>query len=66
MFLSLTLYAMNTETDVTMREGTLSAFVGIMLAAVIMLMFTENSIAHIIYSCLAVIMFSVFIVYDTQ
>lgn len=66
MFLSLTFYAMNTESDITMEGGAMAVCGGIMLAAGIMLMFTENTIAHIIYSCLAVILFSVYIVYDTQ
>lgn len=66
MTLALTVYALTTETDITMYGGVLFAGSAVLLVGGIFLMFTNNNTAHIIFSCIAVILFSVYIIYDTQ
>lgn len=66
MALALTVYAFTTETDFTMFGGMLFAATAVLFVAGIFMMFTHNNTAHIIYSCIAVILFSVYIIYDTQ
>lgn len=66
MFLTLTIYALTTDTDVTTMGAFLAVFGMVMLAGALFLMFTDNLIAHLIYCCLGVILFSIYIIYDTQ
>jgi FtsH-binding integral membrane protein len=64
--IALTIYAFTTKTDFTMLGGLL--FVGscIMLLFGIFLMFTHNKVLYIIYSCLGVFFYSIYLIYDTQ
>jgi FtsH-binding integral membrane protein len=66
MVIGLTLYAMTTKTDITMQGGTLFIIgMAIMLLAIFAL-FTHNKIVHVFISTLWVILFGIYLVYDTQ
>lgn len=66
MVIGLTVYAMTTKTDITMKGGILFIVgMGIMLLAVFAL-FTNNKLVHVFISTLWVILFGVYLVYDTQ
>jgi len=65
MFLALTAYAFTTKEDFTMMGGTLFVAGMVFLVAGLFLMFSDNNVAHIVYSSLGVILFSLYIVYDT-
>jgi FtsH-binding integral membrane protein len=64
--IALTIYAFTTKTDFTMLGGLLFVGCCIMLLLSIFLMFTHNKVLHIIYSCLGVFFYSVYLIYDTQ
>ena len=64
--ISLTIYAFTTKTDFTMMGGTMFVLGCIMLLFGLFLMFTNNKILHVIYSCLGVFVFSLYLIYDTQ
>lgn len=64
--LALTYYACTTKTDFTMMGGLLFVFSIVLLLFGIFLMFTQNKVLHIIYSCLGVLLYSVYLIYDTQ
>lgn len=66
MCLGLMLYAMTTETDFTMSGGLLFVAGLTMLAVGIMVSFTHNKTAHVIYSALSVILLGVYLIYDIQ
>lgn len=63
---ALTLYACTTKTDFTMLGSMLFVVSCIILLFGIFTLFTHNKLIHIIYSCLSVIAFSIYLVYDTQ
>lgn len=63
---ALTIYAFTTKTDFTLMGSALFIFGAVMFIFAIFLMFTDNPILHIIYSSLGVILFSLYLVYDTQ
>ncbi len=64
--LTLTLFAWQTKYDfTTMRGGLLAALVGIIVLNVINI-FLKNNILSIVISCFGVVIFSGYIVYDTQ
>lgn len=66
MVIGLTLYAMTTKTDITMQGGILFIIgMGIMLLA-IFAMFTTNKLVHVFISTLWVILFGIYLIYDTQ
>jgi FtsH-binding integral membrane protein len=66
MVTGLTVYAMTTKTDLTMQGGLLFIVgMGIMLLAIFAL-FTNNKLVHVFISTLWVILFGVYLVYDTQ
>jgi len=66
MVIGLTLYAMTTKTDITMQGGALFIIgMAIMLMAIFAL-FTDNKIVHVFISTLWVILFGIYLVYDTQ
>jgi protein lifeguard len=66
MVLGLTLYAMTTKTDLTMQGGLLFIIgMGVLLFS-LFAMFTNNKIVHVVLSTVFVILFGVYLVYDTQ
>lgn len=64
--IGLTIYAVTTKTDFTMLGGILFVFLSIMILFGIFLLFTDNDVVHIIYSCLGVFLFSIYLIHDTQ
>lgn len=64
--IALTIYAYNTESDFTMMGGLLFVFGAIMFLFGIFMIFTDNPFLHIIYSCLGVLLYSMYLIYDTQ
>lgn len=64
--LSLTLYAWTTKTDFTVMGSMIFVLSCIMLLFGIFVLFTQNRVINIIYSCLGVFAFSIYLVYDTQ
>ena len=63
---ALTIYAFTTKTDFTVMNSMLFIFSMVMLLFGIFLMFTKIKILHIIYSCLGVLLYSVYLIYDIQ
>lgn len=66
MVLSLTLYAINTNTDITMSGGILFILSSTAFLFFFFLIFTQNKIIYIIITLICVIIFSFYILYDTQ
>ncbi|EAS00034.1 inhibitor of apoptosis-promoting Bax1 protein (macronuclear) [Tetrahymena thermophila SB210] len=66
MFIALTVYAFTTKTDFTVMGGLLFVCLFVFSLAGLFLLFTNNNVAHIIYCCFGVIIFSIYIIYDTQ
>ena len=65
IFVALTFYAFTTKKDFTMIGGFLACCCMVMLLLCIFLMFTNNKVLHTIYCGLGVLLFSVYILYDT-
>ncbi len=63
---ALTIYAFTTKTDFTLYGSAIFIFGAIMFIFGLFLLFTDNPFLHILYSSLAVILFSFYLVYDTQ
>lgn len=63
---ALTIYACTTKTDFTVMNSMLFIFSMVMLLFGIFLMFTKIKILHIIYSCLGVLLYSFYLIYDIQ
>lgn len=63
---ALTVYAMTTSTDFTMCGGTLCVCVMTMLLIGIFMMFTSNPFLHVLYSGLGVILYGIYLIFDTQ
>ena len=66
MVLSLTFYAINTNNDITMQGGLLFIFSAAILLFIFFGFFIRNSLYSVIISLLCVILFSFYIIYDTQ
>lgn len=64
--ISLTIYAYTTKTDFTVMGSMMFVIGCVMLLFGIFVMFTNNKLIHIIYSCMGVIAFSIYLVFDTQ
>lgn len=64
--IALTIYAYKTESDFTMMGGLLFVFGAIMLLFGIFMLFTDNPFLHIIYCCFGVLLYSMYLIYDTQ
>ncbi|XP_031633127.1 protein lifeguard 1-like [Contarinia nasturtii] len=64
--ISLTIFAMQTKWDFTVMGGVL--FVALMLFVVFsfVLMFTRSEIAHLIFAGIGALLFSIYLIYDTQ
>ena len=63
--ISLTIYAIYTDDDFTICGGLLFVFLVALCIASIFLMFTDNNVVHIIFSMLGIILFSIYLIYDT-
>ena len=63
---ALTLYACVTDTDFTTLGGILFCFSIALLFFSIFAMFTHNRLVHIAISAISVLLFSVYLIYDTQ
>ncbi len=66
LVIALTLYAMTTKTDFTMEGGLIFIAGCCLLMFSIFLIFTNNKIFHIIFCLLAIGLFGVYLIYDTQ
>jgi FtsH-binding integral membrane protein len=64
--MALTLYACTTKTDFTICGSLLFVLGCILLLFSIFALFTHNKIFHIILSCFGVLLFSFYLIYDTQ
>ena len=65
IFFALTVYAFNTKSDFTLAGGILFIACFGMIIAGIFLMFTNNNVMHIIYCIFGMILFGIYIIYDT-
>lgn len=63
---ALTIYAFNTTSDFTICGGFLFALIAVLLVASIMAIFIRNRYLQLFISVLAVLCFSLYILYDTQ
>lgn len=66
MVLALTFYAINTSTDITMQGGLFFILAAALFLFVIFGFFIRNSLIMVIISLFCVILFSLYIIYDTQ
>ncbi|XP_046396292.1 protein lifeguard 1-like isoform X2 [Ischnura elegans] len=64
--LSLSIFAFQTKWDFTMLSGVLFVAAVILLVFGIVCIFVRVKIMILVYSCLGVLLFSVYLVYDTQ
>ena len=63
---ALTVYACTTKTDFTVLNSLLFICSMVLLLFGLFCLFTQNKILHIIYCCLGVLIYSVYLIYDTQ
>jgi FtsH-binding integral membrane protein len=64
--LALSIYALKTKTDFTSKIGIfIVAFVSLSMFGILMIFFWSVWL-YVLYGCIAVIIFSIFIIYDTQ
>ncbi len=66
MTFALTLYAMTTKEDLTVMGGLLFSVLVALFLFGIFAMFTNNRLLHIILCCGWIIMYALYIIYDTQ
>lgn len=66
IFVSLTIYALTTKEDFTTCGAFLSTCLCILLLMGFLLIFIGSDVAQTLYSVAAVILFSVYVIYDTQ
>ena len=66
MVVSLTLYAINTKNDITMQGGFIFIFSAAVLLFIIFGFFTRNRLYHVIIALVCVILFSLYLINDTQ
>lgn len=66
MVVALTLYAFYTKKDFTMMGGLLFVCCAMIIGASILGMFIQNRFYHLIISALTIVLFSVYIIFDTQ
>lgn len=64
--ISLTLYAITTKTDFTTMGGLMYVLGMALLLFVLFSIFSENKILHIIISVITVVIFGIYLIYDTQ
>ena len=63
---ALTIYACTTKTDLTVCGGLLFAFGAVLFVASILAFFIRSKILNIVISAFSVLLFSIYLVYDTQ
>ena len=63
---ALTVYAFTTKTDFTMMGGLLFVLGAVLFVATLLSFFFRNRLLQIIISCFTVILFSMYLIYDTQ
>lgn len=63
---ALTIYACTTKTDFTFLGSMMFVITTVMILLGIFVIFSQNKFIHILYSSLGVIVFSIYLVYDTQ
>ena len=66
MVIVLTLYAYNTETDFTMCGGFLLVASVVLVVAVLLNMFLHLKWLHVVISVFTIMLYSVFLIFDTQ
>jgi len=66
ILLALTLYACITKRDFTIYGSLIFLFSCVLLLFSIFFLFTHNKLIHIIVSCIGVLIFSFYLIYDTQ
>lgn len=66
MVVGLTLYAIFTKTDFTKCGGILVVCLVVFIIGGIIMIFIRNFWARIIYACIGVILFGIYLVFDTQ
>jgi FtsH-binding integral membrane protein len=66
MTIALTVYAMTTKSDITMHGSLLLIVLTSMVFLSFFALFTDNQLIHVILSSLFVILYGIYIVYDTQ
>jgi FtsH-binding integral membrane protein len=66
LVIALTLYAMTTKTDFTMEGGLIFIAGCCVFMFGFFVMFTNNKIIHIIFCLVAIALFGVYLIYDTQ
>jgi len=64
--LSLTIFAFQTKIDFTMCGGFLFVTIIVLMCFGFVMIFWRNKVAYLIYSCLGALVFSMYIVFDTQ
>jgi FtsH-binding integral membrane protein len=63
---ALTYYACTTKKDFTVYNSLLFIAVIILMLLGLFVMLTQNKILHIIYCCIGVFIYSIYLIYDTQ
>ncbi len=63
--IGLTLYAFYTKTDFTMLGGILFVFLLVFMVFGIILWFVKIAILHLIFCLIGVVLFSIYLIYDT-
>lgn len=66
MVFALTLYAINTQTDFTIKGGLLFILSAAVLLLIIFSCFVRNRLIDVIISLICVVLFSFYLIYDTQ
>lgn len=63
---SLTIYAIFTKTDFTMCGGLLFILLAVMFVGSILAIFIKNRVVNLVLSIFGVILFGIYLIYDTQ
>ena len=66
MVVTLTIYAMTTKTDITIYGGLIFIIFAALFLFTIFGIFIQNRLFHVILALIGVILFSIYIIYDTQ
>jgi FtsH-binding integral membrane protein len=64
--IALTIYACTTKTDITVCGGLMFVLGMVLLVALFLSIFIQNRVFQLIVSCITVVIFSIYLVYDTQ
>ena len=66
MVLTLTIYALKTETDITVYGGVLFCLLTLSILCAIILIFIRIDFLILVYNIIVLIIFAAYIVFDTQ